>query len=125
MLLMIKFTEQENLNARSGLLLVTIKASRENLSIVDDHHVAIIEIAEDILKNLMLHLTGFLMENQEASLITVQSRELSHLLLRISVLELRKLHIMIWIFFSVVLSLPRHCYAFGNSFVSFGVTEGC
>ena len=67
----IKLTAQEHLDTRTGLLLVAVKTSRDDLGIIEDEDVLFLEIAQKILEHLVLNLACLPVKYHHAALIPV------------------------------------------------------
>ena len=63
--LFVQLTQQEHFNTRTGLFLVTVQAGRENLGVVEDKHIFVIKIVQNILEHLVLNLTRLTVQHQQ------------------------------------------------------------
>ena len=76
--LTVELTKQENFNLGTGLLLISIEASRKYLCIVKDKAVFLLKIVENIFKDAMLNLARISMYDNKARLITINLRILCY-----------------------------------------------
>ena len=63
--LFVQLTQQEHFNTRTGLFLVAVQAGRENLGVVEDKHIFVIKIVQNILEHLVLNLTRLTVQHQQ------------------------------------------------------------
>ena len=69
--LSIQFSQQENLDACTSLLLVAVETSWEDLGVVEEHKVFLIKIVDELLEYLVLNLVAFLVEHHKTGFITM------------------------------------------------------
>ena len=65
----IELTQEEDLDARTGLLLVAKEFGGEDLGIIEHKQVMRVEILKDILENAVLDLVAALVQDHEAGLV--------------------------------------------------------
>lgn len=67
----VQLAEQEHLDARPSLLLVAEQARREHFRVVEDHHVAFVEIIYDFFESVVLNLVGHGVDHHQAALVAM------------------------------------------------------
>ncbi len=90
--LFVQLAQQKHFNARTGLLLISVEAGGENLGIVEDEHILVIKIVQNILEHLVLNLTRLAVQHQQTRLVPVLRGVQSYLLFGKLEFELRQFH---------------------------------
>ena len=62
-MLLVEFSQQENLNLCSSLLLVAVELGRENLGIIKDERVMFIKVVDDVLESAVLNVARLAVKN--------------------------------------------------------------
>ena len=79
--LFIQLAQQKNFDTCTGLFLITVQACRKHLRVIEDKHILIIKIIQDILKHLVFYLPRLTMEHHQTRLISVLRRMQSNFVL--------------------------------------------
>ena len=91
-LLPVEFPEQEDHDVRPRLLLFSIETCGEDFGVVEDEHVPLAEIIDDILEKLVLDFPGVLVEDHQPAFVSPARGFFRDPLLRESEIELREFH---------------------------------
>ena len=70
-MLLVEFAQQKHLNLGTRLLLVAIEFGGEHARVVEDEHILVVEVVQDVLEHLVLNLARLAVQHHQARLVTV------------------------------------------------------
>ena len=80
LILCIQFAKQKNFYPRTCFFLVSIEESWKNLGVVEHHHVAVVEIVDDVLEDMVRNLAGLSVHHHQAAFVAFGHRMCGNLL---------------------------------------------
>ena len=72
--LLVQLAEQEDFDFGAGFLLVAVEAGGEDLGVVEDHHVLLLEVVDDVLEDAVLDFARFAVDDHQTRFVAVFGR---------------------------------------------------